>query len=400
MSHLSGGVIHLDEESDAGVEEVGSDVEEVVTRVGSRKVSMGFLRERDFSRDQPCETRLLARLESRMVSWEKFAEVVGTRRVLGERHILYLTSYVRTEQVWSRMSRETGLARRDHGLAVLSCVSSRTVSQRDATLVVTWDHKLCGTKMFSTGFLILSGRRFDSPNLDEQQKILFSFIDQPAHDYFLSRSQQSRVFEELKIVCKLGWTESSVTSRKKKWNVHFVVEHLAILLVLRRQVEKEKEARVDVERSTRSASKGVPKPKATPLKRAFRKLWAFYEPSLKLYTQAERDAENVVHRTPSLSLQLTGARDQDHVPWGKWMRYESNSALCAHTTPRRCQCRDVMDKMFDAATTPQTKRVVAKVHAQLAQKDAIFTTVVNRYQDFQSSQEISSTCIDLQRALG
>ena len=56
--------------------------------------------------------------------------------------------------------------------------------------------------------------------------------------------------------------------------------------------------------------------------------------------------------------------------------------------------------MFDAATTPQTKRVVAKVHAQLAQKDAIFTTVVNRYQDFQSSQEISSTCIDLQRALG
>ena len=56
--------------------------------------------------------------------------------------------------------------------------------------------------------------------------------------------------------------------------------------------------------------------------------------------------------------------------------------------------------MFDAATTPQTKRVVAKVHAQLAQKDAIFMTVVNRYQDFQSSQEISSTCIDLQRALG
>jgi hypothetical protein len=60
----------------------------------------------------------------------------------------------------------------------------------------------------------------------------------------------------------------------------------------------------------------------------------------------------------------------------------------------------VMDKLFDAATTPQTKRVVAKVHAQLAQKDATFTTVVDRYQDFQSSQEISATCIDLQRALG
>jgi len=30
----------------------------------------------------------------------------------------------------------------------------------------------------------------------------------------------------------------------------------------------------------------------------------------------------------------------------------------------------VMDKLFDAATTPQTKRIVAKVHAQLTQKDA------------------------------
>ena len=68
-------------------------------------------------------------------SWEKFAEVVGTRRVLGERHVLYLTSYVRTEPGLECLAtRETGLARRDHGLAVLSRVSSRKVSQRDATL--------------------------------------------------------------------------------------------------------------------------------------------------------------------------------------------------------------------------------------------------------------------------
>ena len=73
-------------------------------------------------------------------------------------------------------------------------------------------------------------------------------------------------------------------------------------------------------------------PKATPLKRAFRQLWDFYEPSLKLYTQVERDAENVVHRTPSLSLQLTGARNQDHVPWGKWTRYDSNCPVCTHAS--------------------------------------------------------------------
>jgi hypothetical protein len=129
-----------------------------------------------------------------------------------------------------------------------------------------------------------------------------------------------------------------VTSRKKKWNVCFVAEHLAILLVLQRQVKKEKEAQAEVEQSTHSALKGVPG--ATPLKRAFRKLWAFYEPSLKLYTQAERDAENVVHHTPSLSLQLTGARDQDHVPWGKWTRYESNCPVCTHASTMPMQRRE------------------------------------------------------------
>ncbi len=111
--------------------------------------------------------------------------------------------------------------------------------------VVRWDHELHGTKTFSAGFLILSGRRFDSPSLEEHWKILLNFIDQPAHDHFLSRSPQARAFEELKIVCKLGWKNE--TSRKKKWNVCFVAKHLALLLVLQRQVKKEKEARVEVE---------------------------------------------------------------------------------------------------------------------------------------------------------
>ncbi len=55
----------------------------------------------------------------------------------------------------------------------------------------------------------------------------------------------------------------------------------------------------------------------------------------------------------------------------------------------------VMDKLFDAATTPQIKRIVAKVHVQLAQKDATFMTVVDRYQDFQSLQQIFFACIGL-----
>jgi hypothetical protein len=117
----------------------------------------------------------------------------------------------------------------------------------DVEEVVTMDHKLRRTKTFSIGLLILSGRRFELPNLAEQQKILLNFINQPAHDYFLSRSPQASAFEEFKIVCKLRWKASTVTSRNKKWNVHFVAEHLALLLVLQRQVKKEKEARVKAE---------------------------------------------------------------------------------------------------------------------------------------------------------
>jgi hypothetical protein len=117
----------------------------------------------------------------------------------------------------------------------------------DVEEVLTWDHKLCRTKTFLMGLLILSSRKFELPNLAEQQKILLNFIDQPAHDYFLSRSPQARAFEEFKIVCKLGWKASTVILRNKKWNVHFVVEHLAFLLVLQHQAEKEKEARVEAE---------------------------------------------------------------------------------------------------------------------------------------------------------
>jgi hypothetical protein len=91
---------------------------------------------------------------------------------------------------------------------------------------------------------------------------------------------------------------------KKKWNVHFTAEHIALLLVLWQQVENEKEAQEE-EQSTWSASQGVPR--STNLKRAFQKLWKLYKNSLKLHTQAERDAENVVHCTHVLCLQLTGA---------------------------------------------------------------------------------------------
>jgi len=73
----------------------------VVGRVRSRKVSMGFLRERVFSRDQPCETEtsretrvshgLAGKVsqnsretESRMVSWEKSRKFLARPRNMSQ----------------------------------------------------------------------------------------------------------------------------------------------------------------------------------------------------------------------------------------------------------------------------------------------------------------------------
>ncbi len=98
----------------------------------------------------------------------------------------------------------------------------------------------------------------------------------------------------------------------------FVAENLALLLVIRWEVEKDKEmyrAEVTNQAATRSGSApGTGVPKATNFMRAICKLWATYEPSLKLHVQAQIDAESVVHRTPSLSLQLNGTRNQDNIP--------------------------------------------------------------------------------------
>ena len=131
--------------------------------------------------------------------------------------------------------------------------------------------------------------------------------------------------------------------------MRFVAEHLAFLLVLRKQVEKEKEVQEASNRTTRSSlsSKGVPK--ANDFKRAFRKLWEAYDKLLKLCVQAEREAENIVHCTPSLCLQLTRPRQQDHVPWAKFPKSESNCPVpeCGHASMMPLQSRESINSGDD-----------------------------------------------------
>jgi hypothetical protein len=71
-------------------------------------------------------------------------------------------------------------------------------------------------------------------------------------------------------------------------------------------------------------------PKNNSLKCAFIKLWNAYEKPLRHYVVAEKKKENATHRTPSLSLQVNGAHNQDHVAWGSCVKCPSNFPVCMH----------------------------------------------------------------------
>ncbi len=68
-----------------------------------------------------------------------------------------------------------------------------------------WDDGLRKTKTFSTAFLILSGRNYDSPLLADQQTLLLNFDDQPVEDYCCQNSSQGKAFGEIMTICKAGW---------------------------------------------------------------------------------------------------------------------------------------------------------------------------------------------------
>jgi hypothetical protein len=71
--------------------------------------------------------------------------------------------------------------------------------------VIQWGRSLRSSKTFQTAVLILSGRKFESPNLELLRKILHNFINQPPCDYFKRKSTQSTAFQNIQAACKIGW---------------------------------------------------------------------------------------------------------------------------------------------------------------------------------------------------
>ncbi len=61
----------------------------------------------------------------------------------------------------------------------------------DLEEIVQWDCSLCLTKTFQMAVLILSGRKFESPNLESLQKIILMFINDHPCNYYFKRTSQS-----------------------------------------------------------------------------------------------------------------------------------------------------------------------------------------------------------------
>jgi hypothetical protein len=119
------------------------------------------------------------------------------------------------------------------------------------------------------------------------------------------------------------------------------------VLVLQKQVKKEEKDAQEANKRLTHLSRGVPK--ANNLKCAFRKLKTAYEKPFKLYVKAEKEAENVMHCTPWLCLQLTGSLVQDHVSWATFPKLESNCPVpeCGYASTMPLQSWDLINSGDD-----------------------------------------------------
>jgi hypothetical protein len=122
-------------------------------------------------------------------------------------------------------------------------------------------------------------------------------------------------------------------------------------------------------------------------------------PFLKDYTPPTSsfmsNAGNHVHRNSLSKVAINPCRETAAMMNGS----QTVSALQRLALMMDRVQKRVLDKFLDSTTTSQTKRFTTKVHTQITHKDAVITSVVEHFQDIQSSPEISHACLDLQHTM-
>jgi hypothetical protein len=103
-----------------------------------------------------------------------------------------------------------------------------------------------------------------------------------------------------------------------------MAEMLALLLVLREQVNSKKKVR--------ASSRVGGAPSMNDLKQAFAKLYTAYDKSLQLYLETKSAEANKSVRLLSLNRQLTGTLLQYKFPWNQRKKDADGCPCCQHTT--------------------------------------------------------------------
>jgi len=136
----------------------------------------------------------------------------------------------------------------------------------EVQVVVPWDARLKLSLVYEPAFDIFSGKGHKSPPLDTKRDVLLNIVSRPSEEYFLSGTSQATDFEKLKKQCRAGWT--SVSGRNRVWTMAYTAEKLALLLVLREQVDSENTSN-RMHRNGLSAA--APAPAATVVKRVMKR---------------------------------------------------------------------------------------------------------------------------------
>jgi hypothetical protein len=115
-------------------------------------------------------------------------------------------------------------------------------SDDEVEVVVSWDVPLKQSPIYASALEIFSGKAHEAPPINKKRTMLLNIANHPSEEYFLHGSQEAKDFELLKKQCFANWT--SVSARAWVWTVPYTAEKLALLLVLRDQVDSTKKVRV------------------------------------------------------------------------------------------------------------------------------------------------------------
>jgi hypothetical protein len=107
--------------------------------------------------------------------------------------------------------------------------------------VVLWDALLKRSQVYGSAFDIFSGKAHKAPNIDTKHTLLLDIISRPSDEYFIRGSRQAKDLQRLKKLYYAGWVTASACVRV--WTVPYTAEKLALLLVLRDQVDSEEKVR-------------------------------------------------------------------------------------------------------------------------------------------------------------